>query len=182
SPDLGQRRNLVDYRFHRVLSRTPQCHTGYCLRLLNATQGTVSDSSMSQSTQLLPSRSEGSHGNLFPYIFHHFEAGNDVEVIFPIFSESKEEMAERPHVASLLNTLANYDVSIPTVEDQEGKEGKAAPKQACFANSQQACIARRDGASFHGELVTNSFWKRVWRFCIVSFPQFRFKLDASNLP
>ncbi|GFY59242.1 solute carrier family 12 member 6 [Trichonephila inaurata madagascariensis] len=37
-----------------------------------------------------------------------------------------EEMAERPHVASLLNTLANYDVSIPTVEDQP--EGKAAPK------------------------------------------------------
>ncbi|GBN12561.1 hypothetical protein AVEN_189482-2-1, partial [Araneus ventricosus] len=93
-----------------------------------------------------------------------------------------EEMAERPHVASLLNTLANYDVSIPTVEDQEGKEGKAAPKQACFANSQQACTARRDGASCHGELMANSYCKRGWRFCIVSLPQFRFKLDASNLP
>ncbi|GBM81317.1 hypothetical protein AVEN_72556-1 [Araneus ventricosus] len=26
SPDLGQRRNLVDYRLHRILFETPQCH------------------------------------------------------------------------------------------------------------------------------------------------------------
>lgn len=38
-------------------------------------------------------------------------------------------MAERPRVAGILTTLANYNVAIPSVEEQgEGKEGKAAPK------------------------------------------------------
>ncbi|GBM45209.1 hypothetical protein AVEN_168289-1 [Araneus ventricosus] len=26
SPDLGPRQNFIDYRLHRVLSQTPQCH------------------------------------------------------------------------------------------------------------------------------------------------------------
>ncbi|GBL73032.1 hypothetical protein AVEN_128195-1 [Araneus ventricosus] len=39
--------------------------------------------------KFLPSRSEGSLGNPFPFIVDRFEAGNDVEVIFLKFSESK---------------------------------------------------------------------------------------------
>lgn len=42
-------------------------------------------------------------------------------------------MAERPRVAGILTTLANYNVAIPSVEEQpEGKEGKAAPKVSFF--------------------------------------------------
>ncbi|CAL1284515.1 unnamed protein product [Larinioides sclopetarius] len=65
-------------------------------------------------------------------------------------------MAERPHVASLLNTLANYDVSIPTVEDQEGKEGKAAPKKAnlgTIAGVYLPCIQNIFGVIFFIRLV-----------------------------
>lgn len=35
-------------------------------------------------------------------------------------------MEERPHVATLLGTLANYNVAIPSADEAEG--GKAAPK------------------------------------------------------
>ncbi|GFY67032.1 solute carrier family 12 member 6 [Trichonephila inaurata madagascariensis] len=65
-----------------------------------------------------------------------------------------EEMAERPHVASLLNTLANYDVSIPTVEDQP--EGKAAPKKAnlgTIAGVYLPCIQNIFGVIFFIRLV-----------------------------
>ncbi|GBO30587.1 hypothetical protein AVEN_267425-1 [Araneus ventricosus] len=80
SPDLGQRHDLVNYRIRRV---------------------TVSDSLMPNSTALsdpkrLPRRNEDSLGNPFPCIFYHFEAGNDVEMIFLIFSESK--VVPRHHV------------------------------------------------------------------------------------
>ncbi|KAF8783120.1 Solute carrier family 12 member 4 like protein [Argiope bruennichi] len=66
-----------------------------------------------------------------------------------------EEMAERPHVASLLNTLANYDVSIPTVEDQQ-QEGKAAPKKAnlgTIAGVYLPCIQNIFGVIFFIRLV-----------------------------
>ncbi|GBM10270.1 hypothetical protein AVEN_49992-1 [Araneus ventricosus] len=41
------------------------------------------------SGHLLPSKSEGYLDKLFPRIFDHLEAGNDVEMIIPKFSESK---------------------------------------------------------------------------------------------
>ncbi|GFS79146.1 solute carrier family 12 member 7 [Nephila pilipes] len=65
-----------------------------------------------------------------------------------------EEMAERPHVASLLNTLANYDVSIPNVDDQQ--EGKAAPKKAnlgTIAGVYLPCIQNIFGVIFFIRLV-----------------------------
>ncbi|GBM60865.1 hypothetical protein AVEN_179015-1 [Araneus ventricosus] len=54
--------------------------TEYRLRVLNVTFNNT------LRPKLLPSRSEGSLGNPFPCIFNHFEAGNDIEVIFQIFS------------------------------------------------------------------------------------------------
>ncbi|GBN51664.1 hypothetical protein AVEN_85036-1 [Araneus ventricosus] len=68
SHDLSPIHKLVDYRLH-------------CLRLLNVTF----DKTLRP--KLLPSRSEGSLDNLFPYIFDHFEAGKDLEIIFLICSE-----------------------------------------------------------------------------------------------
>ncbi|GBL79450.1 hypothetical protein AVEN_92617-1 [Araneus ventricosus] len=52
----------------------------YCLRLLN---------NNILRPKLLPNRSENFLGHPFPCTFDHFEAGNVVEVLFLIFSESK---------------------------------------------------------------------------------------------
>ncbi|KFM79936.1 Solute carrier family 12 member 6, partial [Stegodyphus mimosarum] len=66
-------------------------------------------------------------------------------------------MAERPHVATFLSTLANYNVAIPTVEDTEGaKEGKAPPKKAnlgTIAGVYLPCIQNIFGVIFFIRLV-----------------------------
>ncbi|GBM39093.1 hypothetical protein AVEN_190228-1 [Araneus ventricosus] len=63
---------MADCRLHR-----------YCIKSL---KGTL-DSAVRP--KLLPSRSEGSFGDSFPRILDHLDAGIDVKVIFPKFSESK---------------------------------------------------------------------------------------------
>ncbi|GBO30774.1 hypothetical protein AVEN_239731-1, partial [Araneus ventricosus] len=56
SPDLGQRRYLIDYRLLRVLSQTYKCH----IRQHSLTKApTVSDFSMSDSTTLSDQSSSG---------------------------------------------------------------------------------------------------------------------------
>jgi len=65
-----------------------------------------------------------------------------------------EEMAERPQVATLLGTLANYNVAIPSVEEGEG--GKAAPKKAnlgTIAGVYLPCIQNIFGVIFFIRLV-----------------------------
>ncbi|GBM05108.1 hypothetical protein AVEN_210815-1 [Araneus ventricosus] len=57
--------------------------TGYCLRLLNV----AFDNTLR--SKLLPAEVKALLVISFPCIFDHFEAGNDVEVIFLIFSKSK---------------------------------------------------------------------------------------------
>ncbi|XP_054719060.1 solute carrier family 12 member 6-like [Uloborus diversus] len=64
-----------------------------------------------------------------------------------------EEMAERPHVSTFLSTLANYNVAIPNVEEQEGK---AAPKKAnlgTIAGVYLPCIQNIFGVIFFIRLV-----------------------------
>ncbi|GBO20136.1 hypothetical protein AVEN_48738-1 [Araneus ventricosus] len=72
SHDLGQRHNLVDSRLHR-----------YCLKPLEVTFDNAFR------PNLLPSRREGSLGDLFPPIFDYLGVDKDMEVMFPKLSENK---------------------------------------------------------------------------------------------
>lgn len=82
------------------------------------------------------------------------EGGNFEKNYLHLYSD---EMAERPPLAGLLGTLANYNVAIPSVEEQgEGKEGKAAPKKAnlgTIAGVYLPCIQNIFGVIFFIRLV-----------------------------
>ncbi|GBN63854.1 hypothetical protein AVEN_52977-1 [Araneus ventricosus] len=72
SPLILARHNLVVYRLHWVIPETPHVTVDNTLR-----------------PKILPSKSDGCLVNSFPNIFDHFEAVNNVEVIFLIFFEIK---------------------------------------------------------------------------------------------
>ncbi|KAG8200486.1 hypothetical protein JTE90_000566 [Oedothorax gibbosus] len=101
-------------KFEVTQAKTPDDST---LSPMSPTSYSISDNDRT-TDRLLP----GGDGN--PSDDHANKEAGTFDKNLYLYSD---EMAERPQVASLLSTLANYDVAIPTVEE-EGKEGKAAPK------------------------------------------------------